>query len=210
MKKSTKPPNSDYITKDNLQEALDQQTIQLSKILSNFVTKKDFEETIQKQTKWVQKQFDQQTTWTQKMFDKHTKSFSDLVNNLTIDIGLKFDEQDNRFIQIDKRFEQVDMRFEQIDKKFEQVDLRFEQIDKKFEQVDLRFEQIDKKFEQVAQQFKQVRRDIAESSSMIIDELKASREEQTILGYRQRKHTDQIKDHDTRISILEENFQITS
>lgn len=76
--------------------------------------------------------------------------------------------------------------------------------------VGLKFDEQDKRFEQIDQKFKQVRKDISESSLMIIDELKTSREEQIVLGYRQSEHTNQIKDHQTRISTLEDNYQVTT
>lgn len=142
--------------------------------------------------------------------EKQTKEFTSLVHNLMIEIGLKFDETDNNFDKMNKKFEIIDSKFDKIDKKFEIIDSKFDKIDKRFEIIDSKFDKIDKRFEKTDIRFKELKKLILDGNLTIIEELQASREEQITLSYRQRKHTDKLEEHDSRISILEKNYQITT
>ncbi|HEX7017885.1 MAG TPA: hypothetical protein VF209_03190 [Patescibacteria group bacterium] len=44
----------------------------------------------------------------------------------------------------------------------------------------------------------------------IMSEIKAMREEMTTFGYRQAKHTDQLDDHETRITTVESHLRLAS
>lgn len=160
MKTNTKPATNDYVTKKDLKDALEIQSKEINLIRS------DLNQTIKEQT----------------------RDFAKVVNDMLIDVGIKFDKQDSKIEKIDQRFEQVDRRFDQVDSKFEQLNKK---INENREVI-----------------ISSIKKELLNSNLQIIDELRASREGQPILEYKQRKHTDQFKDHDLRISNIEENFSV--
>ena len=197
MKVSKKPHSNQHLTKADLEESLDRQTkwVQESFDKQTIWVQESFDkqtkrvqESFDKQTKWVQKSFDKQTKWVQESFDRQTKSFSELINNLIVDVGIKFGEQDNKFNSIDTEI----------------VGLKEDVGDLKIDFVNLN-EKVDSLKDEI---ISSIKKELLDSNLQIIEEIRASREDQTTLSYRQRKHTDQLEDHDNRISILEENYSI--
>ena len=83
--------------------------------------------------------------------------------------------------------------------------IRFEFRDMKLEFQIIKVEFLDMKdeFGEIRGEFVDVKDILATLRSDIMGELKAIREEQTIGGYRQAEHTDQLEKHEERLTKLE-------
>lgn len=116
MKKNTKLPTDNNITKKDLDQSLDKQTTWLKKAFDkqNKEIKNKFDEhtrlfnkKLDKHTRFFEKKLDDHTRLFDKKIDSQSLSFSEVINNLVTEIGIKFAQQDKRFDQIDQRFNQL-------------------------------------------------------------------------------------------------------
>jgi len=80
---------------------------------NNYITNKDLTSALEKQSNDIKKIISQQS-----------KDFSQLVNNIMIEIGIKFSEIDSKFGEIDKKFLKSDKKLDKLNSNILDSNLR--------------------------------------------------------------------------------------
>lgn len=150
---------------------------------NDYVTKRNLNLVIEKQNKDVNQMFEKQSKSVNQMFERQSKDFNQKLKQQTQDFTNLVHE-----ILIE-------------------VGIKFGGQDRKFEKIDIKLEKHDHKFDQLSKEMRNLEKKLLDSNLQIIEELRAIRQEQPLLSYRQQKNTDQLRKHNTRISILEKNYQ---
>ena len=77
---------------------------------NNYITNKDLISAL-----------DKQSTDLKQLISQQSKDFTQLVNNIMIEIGIKFSEIDSKFGEIDNKFGEIDKKFLKSDKKLDKL-----------------------------------------------------------------------------------------